>query len=246
MPGPLEGSVALVTGASRGIGRAVAGALAARGAHCVLTARSPGGLEETDDLIRAATGRDCTLLPLDLSTGASVDAIGPSLASRFGRLDILVHAAATLGALTPVPHATEGHFEQCMAVNVGASWRLIRTAAPLLLAAPAGRAVFLTDAHARAPIAYWGLLGASKAAMENLVLSWADEVASQGRLRVNLFDPGVVATRLRAQAMPGEDASRMARPADVAGAIAALCLPDAARHARLVLPDPQEVPGPRA
>ena len=237
MPLALDGTVALITGASRGIGRAVACALAALGAHCVLTARSPGGLEETDDLIRMATGQASTLLPLDLADASAIDTIGPTLASRYGRLDILVHAAATLGALTPVPHATARDFERSMTINAGAAWRLIRTTSPLLLAAPAGRAVFLTDAHARAPVAYWGLLGAGKAAMENLVLSWADEVASHGRLRVNLFDPGVVATRLRAQAMPGEDASRLARPGDVAGAIAALCLPDAVMHAALATPD---------
>ncbi|WP_428376350.1 SDR family NAD(P)-dependent oxidoreductase [Lichenicoccus sp.] len=231
---PLEHTIALVTGASRGIGRAVSVELARLGAHCVLTARSPGGLEETDDLIQAATGQASTLLPLDLADNAAIDSIGPSLASRFGRLDMLVHAAATLGALTPVAHATECHFEQCMAVNAAAPWRLIRTTAPLLLAAPAGRAVFLTDAHARAPVAYWGLLGASKAAMENLVLSWADEVASHGRLRVTLFDPGVVATRLRAQAMPAEDASGLQRPEDVADRIALLCLPASDTHGALV------------
>ncbi|TLU73373.1 SDR family NAD(P)-dependent oxidoreductase [Lichenicoccus roseus] len=236
MPPPLQDSVALVTGASRGIGRAVACALAALGAHCVLTARSPGGLEETDDLVRTAGGAGCTLLPLDLEDGAALDGIGPSLASRFGRLDILVHAAATLGALTPVPHATDRDFARSLAVNATASWRLIRTTSPLLLASPAGRAVFLTDAHARSPVAYWGLLGAGKAAMENLVLSWADEVASHRRLRVNLFDPGAVATRLRAQAMPGEDASGLPRPEAVADAVVALCLPGSARHADLVTP----------
>ena len=231
---PLEGSVALVTGASRGIGRATACGLASLGAHCVLTARSPGGLEETDDLIRTATGQATTLLPLDLARGSAIDTIGPTLASRFGRLDIMVHAAATLGALTPVPHASERDFEQSMAINTGAAWRLIRTAAPLLLAAPAGRAVFLTDAHARAPVAYWGLLGAGKAAMENLVLSWADEVAAHGRLRINLFDPGTVATRLRAQAMPGEDASGLARPEDVGSGILSLCLPTSDVHGALI------------
>ncbi len=235
----LRGRIALVTGASRGIGRAVARSLARQGAHCVLTARSPGGLEETDDLIRAEReGVDpATLLPLDLLDGAAIDRIGPTLANRFGRLDILVHAAAALGALTPVPHIDERDWERTLSVNVTASWRLIRTAAPLLLRAPAGRAVFLTDAHAGRPLAYWGMLGAGKAAMQNLVLSWADEVSGQDRLRVNLFDPGTVATRMRAQAMPGEDASRLPGPEQVADAVVAVCLDRERRHGALITAD---------
>jgi NAD(P)-dependent dehydrogenase (short-subunit alcohol dehydrogenase family) len=232
----LAGHVALITGASRGIGRAVARALARQGAHCVLTARSPGGLEETDDLIRSEPGaeRGATLLPLDLLDGAGIDGIGPTLATRFGRLDILVHAAAALGALTPVPHIAEHDWDQALSVNVTAAWRLIRTTAPLLRAAPAGRAVFLTDGHAREPVAFWGMLGAGKAAMENLVLAWADEMSGQDRLRINLFDPGIVATRMRAQAMPGEDASRLPQPEKVSEAILSLCLESENRHGRLV------------
>ena len=226
----LTGRIALVTGASRGIGRAVACALAREGAHCVLTARSPGGLEETDDL----AGGGHTLLPLDLLDGAAIDTIGPTLASRFGRLDILVHAAASLGTLTPVSHIADRDWERCVSVNLTAAWRLIRTTAPLLQAAAHGRAVFLTDEHARQPFAFWGMLGASKAAMENLVLSWADEMAGQNRLRINLFDPGIVATKLRAQAMPGEDASTLRRPEAVSGAIVALCLDDEHRHGLLI------------
>ena len=226
----LAGRIALVTGASRGIGRAVAIALAREGAHCVLTARTPGALEETDDLIGARQ----TLLPLDLLDGAAIDRIGPTLAARFGRLDILVHAAAMLGALTPVPHIADRDWERTLSVNATASWRLIRTTAPLLQAAPAGRAVFVTDSHARQPVAFWGMLGAGKAAMESLVLSWADEMAGQERLRINLFDPGIVATRMRAQAMPGEDASVLPRPEAAAAAIAALCLDNESRHGQLV------------
>ncbi len=187
----------------------------------MLTARSQGGLAETDDLME---GR-ATLLPLDLRDGGAIDRVGPSLAHRFGRLDILVHAAADLGALTPVPHGAERDWERSLSVNVTASWRLIRTTAPLLRASPAGRAVFLTDHHARRPAAFWGMLGAGKAAMENLVLSWADEMSAHARLRIALFDPGAVATRMRAQAMPGEDASRLPRPEDISKAIVLLCLP---------------------
>lgn len=226
------GRIALVTGASRGIGRAVARALAREGVHCVLTARSQGGLEETDDLIGGVDRQ--TLLPLDLLDGRAIDSLGPTLASRFGRLDILVHAAAALGALTPVSHVNDRDWERTLSVNLTASWRLIRTTAPLLRAAPAGRAVFLTDGHARQPAAFWGLIGAGKAAMENLVLSWADEMSAHDTLRINLFDPGIVATRMRAQAMPGEDATRLPGPETVAGAIVSLCMENEQRHAGLV------------
>ena len=228
----LSGSVALVTGASRGIGQAVAVALAREGAHVVATARTQGGLEETDDLVRAARGK-ATLLPLDLRDGKQVDAIGPSLFNRFGRLDVLVHCAAVLGKLTPVPHIMDADWDEVIATNVGGTLRVIRTTAPLLTRAEAGRAVFLTDHRARAPAAYWGEYAATKAAAEHLVLTWAEEVRITP-LRVNMFDPGVVATRLRRQAFPGEDATALRRPGDVADAVVALCLPGETRHAEVV------------
>ena len=221
----LQGSVALVTGASRGIGAAAAVELARRGAHVVLLARTEGGLGDTDDAVRAAGGQ-ATLLPQDLADGAALDMIGPSLHQRFGRLDILLHAAGTLGKLTPASHILPKDWEGVMAVNLAATWRLIATCAPLLALAPAGRAVFLTDRRAREPRAYWGLYGASKAGMENLVRSWAHETAETS-LRVHLHDPGPVATRLRANAMPGEDPATLPRPADAAPAIADLCMPGA-------------------
>jgi NAD(P)-dependent dehydrogenase (short-subunit alcohol dehydrogenase family) len=228
--------VALVTGASRGIGAAAAVALARLGAHVVITARTQGGLEETDDAIRAVGGA-ATLLPLDLAEGGQVDAIGPSIHQRFGRLDVLVHSAGALGRLTPVAHILPDDWTAAMAVNLTAAWHLIRTCDPLLRNADAGRAVFVTDERARAPKAYWGIYGASKAGMEHLVLTWADEVRTT-RLRVNLFDPGVVATRLRGQAMPGEDQSSLATADDVAPALAALCLPSEQRHGAVVGVDP--------
>jgi NAD(P)-dependent dehydrogenase (short-subunit alcohol dehydrogenase family) len=224
----LAGSVALVTGASRGIGAATAVALARFGAHVVITARTQGGLEETDDAIRAAGG-SATLLPLDLAEGGQVDAIGPSIHQRFGRLDVLVHNAGALGRLMPVAHIMPNDWTETIAVNLTAAWHLIRTCDPLLRHAEAGRAVFVTDQRARTPKAYWGAYGATKAGMEHLVLTWADEVRTT-RLRVNLFDPGVVATRLRGQAMPGEDPTTLAKPDDVAPALAALCLPSEHRH----------------
>ena len=230
---PLEGRVALVTGASRGIGAATARELARLGAHVVLTARTQGALEEVDDAIRAAGG-SATLLPLDLAEGDGIDAVGPSLASRFGRLDVLVHAAGVLGRLTPVGHILPRDWAGALAVNASAAWRLIRTCGPVLVASDAGRAVFVTDRHAREPRAYWGTYAAGKAAMEQLVLSWADEVAHAPSLRVNLFDPGAVATKLRRAAFPAEDAGALRTPQDVAPALAALCLPGETRHATLV------------
>ncbi len=233
---PLTGSVALVTGASRGIGAAVAVQLAQLGAHVVITARTQGGLEETDDAIRTLGG-NATLLPLDLAEGLQVDAIGPSLYQRFGRLDLLVHAAGALGRLTPVPHILADDWADVLAVNLNSAWHLIRTCDPLLRQAFSGRAVFVTDQRAREPKAYWGAYGATKAAMEHLVLTWADEVRITPLL-VNLFDPGPTATRLRARAMPGEDPATLPQPSDVAAALATLCLPSEQRHASLVRYDP--------
>ena len=233
---PLEGSVALVTGASRGIGAAVAVELARLGARCVLTARTQGGLEETDDAIRAAGGLGATLLPLDLAKDTErIDMIGPSVVERFGRLDVLVHAAGVLAKLTPVAHIAPRDWQEAVAVNLAACWRLIRTCDPPLRAAPAGRAVVLTDAVAARPAAYWGLYGFGKAGQEHLVRTWAAEVARTSPLRVSLFDPGPVATQLRAAAMPGEDPATLRRPAEVAPAIAALCLPgEAPPHGAVV------------
>ena len=230
----LSGRIALVTGASRGIGAAVAVELARRGAHCVLVARTQGGLEETDDAIRAAGGPAATLLPLDLQRKANdVDMLGPSIVARFGRLDILVHAAGVLSKLTPVAHIQPRDMEESLAVNLSAAWRLIRTCDPPLRAAPAGRAVVMTDAVAGAPAAYWGLYGAAKAGMEHLVRCWAAEVA-ESPLRINLADPGPVATQLRANAFPGEDPATLSAPADIAPALVALCGDDETRHGSLV------------
>ena len=243
MPKPLEGSVALVTGASRGIGAAVALELARMGAHCVLTARTQGALEEMDDAIRAVGG-SCTLFPLDLQkNGEQLDMVGPSIVQRFGRLDILVHAAGVLGKLTPVAHIMPSDWQEAVAVNLTACWRLIRTCDPPLRAAAAGRAVFLTDVRVETPLAYWGLYGFGKAGQEHLVRTWAAELAST-RARVNLVDPGAVATKLRRNAMPGEDQATLRQPADVAPAIAGLCLPTEARQGTtLRLTEPLNAPG---
>ncbi len=230
--GSLEGLVALVTGASRGIGAAVAIELARRGAHVVITARTQGGLEATDDAIRA-TGGKATLVPMDLLDGEQLDAIGPSLHARFGRLDILISNAGALGTLTPVPHILPKDWAMVLGVNVTANWHLIRSAGPLLQAAPAGRAVFVTTGRVQRPKAYWGAYGATKAAMEHLAITWADETRTS-RMRVNLFDPGIVRTAMRAQAMPGEDPNSVPPPSHVAPQIVDLCEGSEARHGEII------------
>lgn len=228
----LSGRVALITGASRGIGAATALELARHGAHVVLLARTQGGLEETDDRIRAAGGT-ATLLPIDLSKGETIDPLGPSLHARFGRLDILVHNAGQLGKLTPLPHLTPKDLDTAVAVNFLATYRLIRTLAPLLAASDAGRAVFVTSSAASSAPAYWGAYAATKAGMEAMVRSWADECETTS-LRVNLFDPGRTATRMRATAFPGEDPRTLPTPAERAAALVPLCLPAETRHGEIV------------
>jgi len=230
---PLEGRIALVTGASRGIGAATAIALSRLGARCVLLARTQGGLEETDDAIRAEGG-EATLIPFDLVKEAEkIDALGPSIVERFGRLDILVHNAGALGKLTPVAHIEPRDWADTVGVNLTASWRLIRTCDPPLRTSDAGRAVFVTTGRVPRPKAYWGAYGATKAGMEHLVETWAQEVAMTP-LRVNLFDPGIVATAMRALAMPGEDPATIPKPEQIAPLIAELCTPAETRHAERV------------
>jgi NAD(P)-dependent dehydrogenase (short-subunit alcohol dehydrogenase family) len=231
----LDGRVALITGASRGIGAALALELAKLGAQCVLVARTQGGLEEVDDAIRAAGGKPATLLPFNLQKAEKdIDMIGPSIVERFGRLDILVHNAGALNKLTPVAHIDPRDWAEVMAVNLTASWRLIRSCDPPLRASDAGRAVFVTSGRVLRPRAYWGMYGASKAGMEHLVMTWAQEVEATP-LRVNLVDPDIVATKMRAAAMPGEDPSTIPQPADVAPGIATLCLPSETRHGARIL-----------
>jgi NAD(P)-dependent dehydrogenase (short-subunit alcohol dehydrogenase family) len=233
---PLAGQVALVTGASRGIGAATAVELARRGAHVVITARSQGGLEETDDRIRAVGGT-ATLLPMDLRDTASLDQIGPSLFERFRRLDILVSNAGEVGTLTPVPDIRIDDWEEATAVNVSATLRLIRSTARLLLAAPAGRAAFVSSRIVVKAPAYFAMYGATKAAAHYLVQAWAEETRTTN-LRVNLIDPGPVATRLRRQAFPGEDQLNVPVPEDVAPGIADACGPAETRHGAFIRVSP--------
>lgn len=233
MPSPrLSGRVALVTGASRGLGAAVAERLAAEGAHVVLIARTVGGLEELDDRIKAAGG-SATLIPQDLADHAKLDVLGPALHDRFGRLDILVGNAAHAGFIGPVAHADPKQWERTFAVGVTANMRLIRTLHPLLQASDAGRAIFVTDRVGREPTAYWNAYAAAKAALEQMVRTYAAETA-KGRLRVNLVDPGPMATALREKIFPGEPSGTQAAPATLAPAIADLAAPDCDRHGALI------------
>jgi|SRR5688572_27354009 NAD(P)-dependent dehydrogenase (short-subunit alcohol dehydrogenase family) len=209
--GRLAGRVALITGASRGIGAAVARRFAAEGARLILAARTVGGLEEVDDQIRQAGGERATLVPLDLGNGAQIDQLGAAIFERFKRLDILVGNAGAVGTLSPMPHVSPKDWDEVMAINVTANFRLIRSMDPLLRQSEAGRAIFVTSGSAQRAIAYWGPYAASKAALEVLVRVYAAEV-EKTNVRVNLLDPGVVRTAMRARAFPGEDPNRLPAP----------------------------------
>ena len=219
----LDGRIALVTGASRGIGAAVALALGRAGAHVVAVARTAGGLEELDDAIRAAGG-SATLVPLDLNDGDGLDRLGGALHERYRRLDVLVGNAGILGALSPLGHVEPKTWDDVMAVNVTANWRLIRAMDPLLQASDAGRIVFVTSGAASSAKAYWGPYSVSKAALDTLARTYAAENAGT-KVRVNLFNPGPTRTRMRRAAMPGEDPETLPPPEEVAEAIVPLCRP---------------------
>src|SRR5215510_12239245 len=196
--GRLAGRLALITGASRGLGAAVAKRFAAEGARTVLIARTVGGLEEVDDAVRAGGGA-ATLVPLDLTDFDAIDRLGQSLYERFGRLDVFVGNAGILGTLSPVGHIRPTDWADVVNLNLTANWRLIRSLDPLLRASDAGRAIFVTADVARTARAYWGAYAASKAALETLVRVYADEI-EQTKVRVNLIDPGKVRTALRKRA----------------------------------------------
>ena len=222
---PLSDRIALVTGASRGIGRAAALALAAAGAHVVAVARTPGALEALDDEVRALTGAPATLVPMDIAEGDGLDQLGLAIHQRFGRLDILVHAAAILGPMTPVGHIEPQHWDRVVAVNLSASYRLIRSMEPLLRAAEHPRAIFLTSGRAIRPKAFWGPYGVTKAGLEHLVRTWADEL-EQTNVRAVLLDPSVMRTRMRAEAMPGEDPETLPDPSEIGPLIVELAQAD--------------------
>lgn len=221
---PLEGQIALVTGASRGLGAAIAVRLAAAGAHVVCAARTVGGLEQTDDAIKAVGG-SATLVPMDLSKFEQIDLLGGSLAQRFGKLDLLVANAAMLGHLGPVAYSDQKVWGQVLDLNLNANYRLIRSVDPLLRAAAAPRAVFVTDRIARSGIAYWSAYAVAKAGLDTLAGLYAAETAKTP-LRVALFHPGPMATRLREQGFPGEAADAQPGPGAAADRLAARLLAD--------------------
>jgi NAD(P)-dependent dehydrogenase (short-subunit alcohol dehydrogenase family) len=210
----LQDRIALITGASRGIGRAVAGAFAREGAQVLLLARSIPELQLADDAIRHLGGK-ASLIPLDLADGGAVDALGPTLYERFGRLDALVANAAMLGGLSPLSHIVSSTWERVLAVNLTANWRLVRTLDPLLRRSEAGRVIFVTSGVARSAKSYWAPYSVSKAALECLAMTYANETVNT-TIKVNILDPGAVATAMRAEAYPGEDAKTLPNPDEVA------------------------------
>ena len=218
-----SGRIALVTGASRGIGYHIAKQLGAAGAHIIAVARTVGGLEELDDEIKAAGG-EATLVPLDLADMAGIDRLGGAIHERWGKLDILVANAAVLGTISPVGHVEAKVFDKVMAINVTSTWRLIRSVEPLLKASDAGRAIVLSSGVAHSCKPFWGPYAASKAAVEALVRTWAAETVNSP-LRANSVNPGATRTAMRAQAMPGEDPDTLPHPSDVAAKILTLASP---------------------
>jgi NAD(P)-dependent dehydrogenase (short-subunit alcohol dehydrogenase family) len=228
---PLAGSIALVTGASRGIGRATALLLAQAGAHIVAVARTVGALEEVDDAAKAA-GSSATLVPLDMRDYPGIYRLATALNERYQHLDILIGNAAVVGQRSPLGHVEPQNWDEAMAVNVTANWHLIRAMDPLLRRAKAGRAVFITSGAATHVRAYAGPYSVSKAALNGLARTYAEETSSTP-MRVNLFNPGPTRTRMRAFVMPGEDPMTLPTPEQVAEKIVELCLPGVTETGKL-------------
>jgi NAD(P)-dependent dehydrogenase (short-subunit alcohol dehydrogenase family) len=226
--GRLDGRFALITGASRGIGRAAGLALAREGAHVILLARTVGGLEEADDEIRAAGG-SATLVPLDLKDFDALDRLGASIHERWGKLDIFIANAGRLGPLSPLGHVTPKDWGEVIDVNLTANWRLIRSLDPLLKRSDAGRVVFLSSDVAREPHAYWGPYAVTKAGLEMLALTYAAECVKSA-VKVNILDPGIKRTKMRAEAMPGEDPLTLEPPEVLGPLFVELCDPACRRH----------------
>lgn len=225
MDKPLNGRLALVTGASRGIGAATAEALAGLGAHVILTARTTGGLEEVEEHIHAAGG-SATIAPLDLTEAESITRLAEAVAGRWGKLDILVMNAAMLGTLSPVPHIDHKEFDRLIALNLVANQRLLAAFDPLLRKGASPRVVALTSGVAQTARPYWGGYAASKAALETLVLTYGEEVKNLSDIRVAIVDPGATATTMRARAYPGEDPATVKSPGLVGKAIADIAASD--------------------
>lgn len=224
MSRPLFGRLALVTGASRGIGRAIALELARAGAHIIALARTQGALEELDDAIRSE-GSEATLVPCDLKDFDAIDRLGAAIYERWGKLDIFIGNAGVLGPVTPLSHVDPQQWDEVLAVNVTANWRLIRSLDILLRGADAGRALFITSGagHTANFKPYWGPYAISKAAIEGLARTYAAETATTSKVKVMMVNPGPLRTRMRAAAMPGEDPMTLKTPEDLAPKLLALC-----------------------
>ncbi|MBB3919396.1 SDR family NAD(P)-dependent oxidoreductase [Rhizobium fabae] len=229
----LEGKIALVTGASRGIGYFTALELAKAGAHVIACARTVGGLEELDDAIKAIGG-SATLVPFDLADMEAIDRLGGSIFERWGKLDILVANAGVLGVISPIGHIEAKVFEKVMNINVNATWRLIRSVDPLLTRSDAGRAVIMSSGAAHKCRPFWSAYSASKAAVEALARTWAGETQSTP-LRITSVDPGATRTAIRAQAVPGEDPMTLPHPSEVAKAILPLLGPGVTETGKLFI-----------
>ncbi len=224
-PAPLDGRVALVTGASRGIGAATAQALAAAGAHVVIVGRDTAGLEAVEEAIHAAGGH-ATIAPLDMAVGDNVARLAAAIAQRWQRLDILILNAATLGTLSPVAAMDAAEVSRLFTLNVLAQHATLAACEPLLRRADQGRVIALTSSVARHPRAYWGAYGASKAALENLVTAFGEELRGVSNVRTAIVDPGATRTQMRARAYPGEEPASVKDPAQVANAIVGLLQDD--------------------
>jgi len=228
----LSGRIALVTGASRGIGRAAGVALAKAGAHVILVARTVGGLEEADDEIQKFGGT-ATLVPMNLRDGEAIDRLGASIFERWGRVDAFLGNAGVLGQLTPLAHLEPKTFQEVMEVNVTANWRLIRSLDPLLRQSDAGRVLFVTSGAARKHTPYWGAYSVSKAALESLALTYAAECETT-RIKVNLINPGPMRTAMRKKAMPGEDPNTLPAPEDLTPRIVEMLSPGYERNETVI------------
>ena len=234
MTKPLSGKIALVTGASRGIGRAAAIALGAAGAHVIALARTTGALEEVDDAIHKAGGESATLVPLNIRDFPALDRLGQSIFERWGRLDAFLGNAGSLGVLTPVSHLEPKTFQELVEVNITANYRLIRSLDPVLRRSDAGRVLFVSSGAARKHTPFWGGYGMAKAALESLALTYAAECATTSNIKVNLLNPGAMRTAMRAKAMPGEEPETLPPPEAVAPLIVELLSPSNEKNGELI------------
>jgi NAD(P)-dependent dehydrogenase (short-subunit alcohol dehydrogenase family) len=232
----LAGRIVLITGASRGIGAAIAERFAREGAQLVLVARTVGGLEETDDKVQAAGAPPAVLVPFDLRDFDKIDALGAQLYERFGKLDVLVGNAGVLGSLSPTAHIRPQVWQRVIDINLTANYRLIRSMEPLLRCSAAGRAIFVTSGAAQGARAYWGAYAVSKAALETLVCNWAVELAKSD-VRANLVSPGAVRTGMRAEAYPHEEPETLTKPEEVAEIFVELALPSCSRNGEIIALD---------